>query len=167
MPALGTGRATSKLSIPVENPGDEALTLSLRIDSDPDRSLSGKVAIAPHSAGDLAIWIDAPSPRAMGMIAGPSAGLEAGTLPVTATNGSVDATHVTSVRLGISRPEAPEHLVIGPLSAAASRRIPTSPRLRNPAGGSLAKLDPPTSVAANPFPSPRPGDRPQPAAFER
>ena len=49
--------ATSKLSIPVENPGDEALTLSLRIDSDPDRSLSGKVAIAPHSAGDLAIWI--------------------------------------------------------------------------------------------------------------
>ena len=112
--------ATSKLSIPVENPGDEALTLSLRIDSDPDRSLSGKVAIAPHSAGDLAIWIDAPSPRAMGMIAGPSAaaaGLEAGTLPMTATNGSVDATHVTSVRLGISRPAAPEHLVIGPLSA--------------------------------------------------
>jgi hypothetical protein len=49
--------ATSKLSIPVENPGDEALTLSLRIHSDPDRSLSGKVAIAPHSAGDLAIWI--------------------------------------------------------------------------------------------------------------
>jgi len=110
--------ATSKLVIPVDNSGDEPLTLLLRIENDPARSLSGKVAIAPHSSGNLAIWINAPSPRAMGMVAGPSltaAGLEPGTLPVTATNGSIDASHVTSVRLGISRPTAPQHLVVGPL----------------------------------------------------
>jgi hypothetical protein len=33
--------ATSKLFIPVENPGDEALTLQLQIESAPGRSLSG------------------------------------------------------------------------------------------------------------------------------
>ena len=108
----------SKLLIPVENPGDEPLTLLLRIESDPGRSLSGKIAIAPHSIGDLAIWIEAHSPRAMGMIAGPSlaaGGLEPHTSPVTATEGSIDASHVTSVRLGISRPAVAKQLVVGPL----------------------------------------------------
>jgi len=108
----------SKLVIPVENPGDEPLTLLLRIESDPGRSLSGKIAIAPHSIGDLAIWIEAHSPRAMGMIAGPSlaaGGLEPHTSPVTATEGSIDASHVTSVRLGISRPAVAKQLVVGPL----------------------------------------------------
>jgi hypothetical protein len=108
----------SKLLIPVENPGDEPLTLLLRIESDPGQSLSGKVAIAPHSIGDLAIWIEAHSPRAMGMIAGPSpaaGGLEPHTSPVTATEGSIDASHVTSVRLGISRPAVAKQLVVGPL----------------------------------------------------
>ena len=42
--------ATSKLVIPVDNSGDEPLTLLLRIENDPARSLSGKVAIAPHSS---------------------------------------------------------------------------------------------------------------------
>ena len=108
----------SKLLIPVENPGDEPLTLLLRIESDPGRSLSGKIAIAPHSIGDLAIWIEAHSPRAMGMIAGPSlaaGGLEPHTSPVTATEGSIDASHVTSVRLGISRPAVAKQLIVGPL----------------------------------------------------
>jgi len=108
----------SKLLIPVENPGGEPLTLLLRVESDPGQSLSGKVAIAPHSIGDLAIWTGARSPRAMGMIAGPSlaaGGLEPHTLPVTATEGSIDASHVTSVRLGISRPAVAKQLVVGPL----------------------------------------------------
>jgi hypothetical protein len=112
--------ATSKLVIPIDNPGDAVVALLVRVASDPERSLSGKVAIAPHSMGELAIRIDAPPPRAMGMIAGPTlaaGGLEPGLLPVTATEGSVDASHVASVRLGISRPTAPRHLVIGPLRA--------------------------------------------------
>jgi hypothetical protein len=107
-----------KLVIPVTNPGDEPLTLLLRVESDPGRALSGKVAIAPRSASELAMWIDAPPPRTMGMIAGPSAtaaGLAPVTLPVTATIGSVDASRVGSVRLGISRPTTPRHLVVGPL----------------------------------------------------
>src|SRR5229473_2748600 len=63
---------TSKLFIPLENPGDEPLTLLLRIESAPRGSLSGKVTMAPRSASDLAIRLDAPAPRAMGMIARPS-----------------------------------------------------------------------------------------------
>jgi hypothetical protein len=109
---------TSKLVIPVESPGDEPLTMTLGVAGEKSRSLNGKVAIAPHGAGDLAIWLEAPPPRAMGMIAGPSlaaSGLEPGILPVTATTGSIDPSNVTSVRLGISRPAEPRHLVVGPL----------------------------------------------------
>src|SRR5260370_42420514 len=54
----------------------------------------------------------------MGMSAGPSVaagGLELQTLPVTATEGLVDASRVTSVRVGIPRPTAPREMVIGPL----------------------------------------------------
>jgi len=113
--------ATGTLTLPVENPGDEPLTLLLRIDGEAGRSLTGKATIAPHSAAGLRIWIDAPSPRAMGMMAGPSpvaAGLEPAILPVTATEGSVGAAHVTAVRLGMSRPTVPRQLVVGPLRAA-------------------------------------------------
>jgi len=110
--------ATSKLFIPVENPGDEPLSLRLRIESVPGQSLHGSVSIAAHSSGDVAIWVDAPLPRSKGMIGGPSlraAGLEPNTLAVTATSGSIDASRVTSVRLGIWRPAAPQLLTIGPL----------------------------------------------------
>src|SRR5262249_28997374 len=55
--------ATSKLFIPVENPGDELLTLRLRVEGPPGRSLSGKISMAPQSTGDLAILLDAPLPR--------------------------------------------------------------------------------------------------------
>ena len=108
---------TSRLVIPVENPGNEAVTLLLRLEDHESRSLTGKVAIAPRSAGNLAISIGAPPPRSMGMIAGPSpaaAGLDPGTLPVTATDGGIDASHVTVVRLGMPRPSAPQPLVVGP-----------------------------------------------------
>lgn len=111
-------RETSKLVVPVNNPADEALTLLLRIGDEANRSLSGKIGIAPGDAGDLTLWINAPSPRKMGMIGGPSltaAGLQPHTLPVTATEGSVDASRITSVRLGIARPTVPRELVIGPL----------------------------------------------------
>jgi len=110
--------ATSKLLIPVENPGDDALTLQLRIESAPGRSLSGKTSIAPRSAGDVAMWIDAPLPRAMGMHAGPSpkaAGLEPHMVPITWIWGSIDPARVTSVRLEIARPAAARHLILGPL----------------------------------------------------
>src|SRR5215510_10871560 len=103
--------------ISVENPGAEPATLLLQVEDGAGRSLNGKIAIAPVSTGDLALWIEAPSPRAMGMIAGPSlaaAGLETGTLPVTATEGSIDASRVASVRLGIARPSAPREIVVGP-----------------------------------------------------
>ena len=52
---------TSQLVIPVENPGDEALTMSLSVEDHTSRSLTGKVAIAPQSAGSLAISVGAPS----------------------------------------------------------------------------------------------------------
>src|SRR5215831_48006 len=83
-------RDTSKIVISVENPGAEPATLLLQVDDGADRSLNGKIAIAPVSTGDLALRIEAPAPRAMGMIAGPSlaaAGLAPSTLPVTATEG--------------------------------------------------------------------------------
>ena len=63
---------TGKLVIPVENPGGEPVTLLLRVSDGAGRSLSGKISIAPDGAGDLTLWIDAPAPRQMGMIAGPS-----------------------------------------------------------------------------------------------
>ena len=110
-------RDTSKIVISVENPGAEPATLLLQVDDGADRSLNGKIAIAPVSTGDLALWIEAPAPRAMGMIAGPSlaaAGLAPSTLPVTATEGSIDASRVASVRLGIARPRAPREIVVGP-----------------------------------------------------
>jgi hypothetical protein len=115
--------ATSNLAIPVENPGDETLTLVLRIESAAAGSLSGKTSIAPHSAGDLVIRIRPPSPRAMGMIAGPppgAAGVGGNALPVTATEGSIDASRITSVRLGIPRPAVPQALTVGPLRVAAA-----------------------------------------------
>ena len=107
----------SRLVIPVENPSDQALTLQLRVE-DPKRWLTGQAAIAPRSSGNLAISISAPPPVSMGMIAGPSlapAGLDPGTLPVTATEGSIDATAVTLVRLGMLRPSSPRPLLVGPL----------------------------------------------------
>lgn len=108
----------SRLVIPVENPSDEALTLQLRVEDQKRRSLTGKVAIAPRSSGNLAISISAPPPLSMGMIAGPSlapAGLDPGILPVTATDGFIDAVEVASVRLGLLRPSSPRRLVVGPL----------------------------------------------------
>ena len=108
---------TSKLVIPVENPGGESMSLVLRIEDDAGRTVSGNASVAAKSAGDLALWIVAPSPRSMGMIAGPSrkaAGIEPHIVPVTATEGSVDASRIASVRLGIVRPTAPRELVIGP-----------------------------------------------------
>ena len=107
----------SRLVIPVENPSDQALTLQLRVE-DPKRRLTGQAAIAPRSSGNLAISISAPPPVSMGMIAGPSlapAGLDPDTLPVTATEGSIDATAVTLVRLGMLRPSSPRPLPVGPL----------------------------------------------------
>ena len=107
----------SRLVIPVENPNDQALTLQLRV-NDPKRRLTGQAAIAPRSSGNLAISISAPPPVSMGMIAGPSlapAGLDPDTLPVTATEGSIDATAVTLVRLGMLRPSSPRPLLVGPL----------------------------------------------------
>jgi len=107
---------TSRLVIPIENQGDEALTMSLHVEDHTSRSLTGKVAIAPRSAGSLAISVGAPPPRSMGMIAGPSpaaAGLDRGLWPVTATGGAIDASHITLVRLGISRPSAPRPLIVG------------------------------------------------------
>src|SRR5260370_36130292 len=111
-------RHTSKLVIPVENPGGEPVTLPLRIGDEENRSLSGKISIAPGGAGDLPLSIDAPSPRKMGMIAGPSlaaGGLELHTFPITSTVGSVGASRVTSVRVRIARATAPREMVIGPL----------------------------------------------------
>ena len=107
---------TSRLVIPVENPANEALTLLLCVEDNASRSLTGKVAISPQSAGNLVISIGAPPPRSMGMTAGPSlaaAGLEPGTLPVTATDGAIDASHVVLVRLGMPRPLASQPLIVG------------------------------------------------------
>src|SRR5215831_2252107 len=107
----------SRLVIPVENPSDEALTLQLQVEDQKRRSLTGKVAIAPRSSRNLAISISAPPPLSMGMIAGPSlapAGLDPGILPVTATEGSIDAAEVALVRLGLLRPSSPRPLLVGP-----------------------------------------------------
>src|SRR3984893_15096015 len=96
--------------MPVENPGGEPATLLLRIADEANRVLNGKGTVASGSAGELALWSHAPSPRSMGMIAGPSrraAGIEPRTVPVTATEGSVDTSRIASVRLGILRPLAP------------------------------------------------------------
>jgi hypothetical protein len=114
----------NRLVIPVENPGDQALTLLLRVEDHKRRSLTGQMAIASRSSGNLAISISAPPPLSMGMIAGPSlaaAGLDPGTLPVTATEGSIDAAAVTLVRLGMPQPSNPRTLVVGPLRAEPDR----------------------------------------------
>jgi hypothetical protein len=115
---------TSRLVIPVENPGDEALTLLMQVEDHVSRSLTGEVAIAPRTAGNLAISIGAPPPRSMGMIAGPSlapAGLEPSTLPVTATDGAIDASKVTLVRLGMPRPSTPQTLLVEPPRVESDR----------------------------------------------
>jgi len=111
-------RETSKLVIPVENPGGDPVSVRLRIEDEAGQSLSGKVTVAPKGEGKIELLVDAPLPRTMGMIAGPSfavAGLEPDALPVTATEGSIDASRIASVRLGISRPTAPREIVLGPL----------------------------------------------------
>ncbi len=92
-------RHTSKLVIPVENPADEPVALLLRIGDEANLSLNGKIGIAPGNASNLTLWINAPSPRKMGMIGGPSraaAGLEPHKLPITATEGSADVSRATS-----------------------------------------------------------------------
>jgi hypothetical protein len=114
----------SRLVIPVENPSDQALTLLLRVEDHKRRALTGQAAIAPRSSGNLAISISAPPPLSMGMIAGPSlapAGLDPGTLPVTATDGSIDTAEVTLFRLGMLRPSNPRPLVVGPLRVEPDR----------------------------------------------
>ncbi len=105
-------QATSKLVIPVDNLGGEPLTLRLGVDSAEGRSLVGQVTIAAGSTGNVAIWLDAPSPRAMGMVAGASLP-QPKSLPLTATKGSVDAAHVAAVRLGIAHPAVAVRLILG------------------------------------------------------
>ena len=124
---------TSKLIIPVENRSDEPLTLRIRVESGVDaataKSLSGETAIAPRNARQLALWLAAPPPRVMGMTAGPAlavAGLEPVILPLTATKGSVDPAHVTSIRFGISRLTVPRRLVVGQLQVEPPSRTETS-----------------------------------------
>jgi hypothetical protein len=116
----------SRLIIPVENPSGEALTVRLRVEDQKRRSMTGKVAIAPRSSRNLAISISAPPPLSMGMIAGPSlapAGLDPGTLPVTATDGFIDAAAVALVRLGLLRPSSPRPLVVGPLHVEPDQQL--------------------------------------------
>ena len=119
---------TSRLFIPINNLGDEPLTLLLRLESARNdgstRSLSAKVTIGPRNARNLTIVLDAPSPRSMGMTAGPSlaaAGSEPNVLPLTSIKGSLDPAHVISVRLGIPRPTAPRRLVVGPMQVEPAK----------------------------------------------
>ena len=79
-------RETSKIVIPVENPDGEPATLLVRIADEANRVLNGKASVAPASAGDLALWIDAPAPRSMGMIAGPSRTAADGQGPLTSNS---------------------------------------------------------------------------------
>src|SRR5215813_7323242 len=83
-------RDASKIVISVENPGAEPVTLLLQVEDGADRSLSGKIAIAPGSTGALALWIQAPAPRAMGMIAGPWRVMPPSEVDRTAYQGIVD-----------------------------------------------------------------------------
>ena len=109
---------TSRLFIPVENPGDAPITLHTEVEDARGGLLSGNISMAPHSVGDVAIWIEAPLPRSLGMIAGPSlraAGFEPNILPVTATKGSIDASRVVAVRLGALPALVPQHLTVGSL----------------------------------------------------
>jgi hypothetical protein len=112
--------AGGTIVVPVANPGSEALTLRLAVASAAGGPvLSGKAAIAPDSAGELTIRIDAPPPRAMGMIGAPPPKVDRRlrkTLPVTATTGSVDASRVGAVRLEIGHPAAAGRFFVGPLS---------------------------------------------------
>jgi Beta-galactosidase len=113
---------TSRLAIPVDNEGDAPLTLTLRVEDAAWQSLAGAIAIAPRTARQLTIWLAAPPPRSLGMVAGPSlaaAGLDPRTLPVTATRGVVDTARISAVRLSVWRPLVPTRLVVGPLHAAA------------------------------------------------
>ena len=113
-------RETSKLVMPVENPGGEPATLLLRITDGANRTLDGKATVAAGSAGELALWIDAPSPRSMGMIAGPSrraAEIEPRTVPVTATEGSVDTS-----RIAADRPAGTGHRPVSHYGAERDRQ---------------------------------------------
>ena len=113
--------ATSKLVIPVDNRGDAQLTLTMDVNSGAE-VLAGAATIAPGTAQNLTMWLAAPPPRTMGMIAGPSlaaAGAEPANLPVTATTGLVDTTRIAAVRLSIWRPLVPTRLVVGPLRVTA------------------------------------------------
>jgi hypothetical protein len=124
---------TGTIVVPVTNPGSQALTLILSVESAAGGAvLSGKAAIAPEGAGDLVIRIDGPPPRAMGMIGGPPpAGAGAAkTLPVTATTGSVDASQVGAVRLEIAHPAVAGRLFVGPLSV-----VPRNPAEASPYAG--------------------------------
>ena len=114
--------------MPVENPGGEPATLLLRIADGQTGSLNGKATVAPGSAGELALWIDAPAPRSMGMIAGPSrtaAGIEPHTVPVTATEGSVDTSrdHVRPPRdRAADRPAGTGHRPVSHHAAERGRQ---------------------------------------------
>src|SRR5260370_41962543 len=54
-------RHTSKLVIPVENPGGEPVTLPRRIGDEENRSMTGKISIAPGGAGGRTLWPHPPS----------------------------------------------------------------------------------------------------------
>lgn len=113
--------ATSKLVMPVDNRGDAQLTLTMEVNSGAE-TLAGTATIAPKTAKNLTMWLAAPLPRAMGMVAGPSlaaAGVEPANLPVTATTGSLDTTHVKAVRLSVWRPLVPTRFIVGPLRVMA------------------------------------------------
>ncbi|WP_199100636.1 beta-agarase [Dyella sp. ASV21] len=110
------------LHVDMQNAMPWAVTLTVDIDgADKDQHLHAVVPVPAGPPQTLVVPLQATSPRAMGMQAGPPMPYTVGgkrVLLATTVEGSIDLAHVKAVRLGVPAPTAAQSLLFGKLDTS-------------------------------------------------
>ncbi|MET1080929.1 MAG: beta-galactosidase [Pseudomonas sp.] len=104
------------MSLYVQSGMDWALTLEVRIESRDGKVLSSRIALPAGPAQTLLVPLQATSPTAQGMRAGPPMPWNHEGQPVllaSLVEGELDASQVSSVTLSLSQPDVPQSILVG------------------------------------------------------
>ncbi|TWC28286.1 beta-galactosidase-like protein [Pseudomonas sp. SJZ079] len=104
------------MTLYLQNAMDWALTLNLRIESRDGKVLNSRIALPAGPAQVLLVPLQATSPKALGMRAGPPMPWRyEGQLVLLATTveGELDASQVTAVTLSMDQPNVPQSILLG------------------------------------------------------
>ena len=104
------------MTLHLQNAMDWALTLEVRIESLDGRAQTSRIDLPAGPAQILLVPLQASSPKALGMRAGPPmpwAHDGQSVLLATTVEGELDASQVTAVSLSMSQPHSPQSILLG------------------------------------------------------